>query len=61
MQKIFAEGDDVCLIYELITSAPPATSLTCDWYHVERGMIKSIRVIFDARPYAAMFESRKNA
>jgi hypothetical protein len=61
MQKIFAEGDDVCLIYELITSAPPATSLTCDWYHIEKGKIKSIRVVFDARPYAAMFESRNNA
>lgn len=59
--KVFVEGNDVCLLYDLITTAPPATSFTCDWYHVENGKISSIKVVFDARPYAAMFERRKNA
>ena len=58
MRKVFAEGDDVCLLYDLITSNPPATSFTSEWYHIQNGKIKSIRVVFDARPFAAMFEAR---
>jgi SnoaL-like domain len=59
MKKIFVDGDDVCLLYNLITTTPPATSFTAEWYHVQGGKISSINVVFDARPYAAMFESRR--
>jgi hypothetical protein len=59
MKKVFVDGDDVCLLYDLITTNPPATSFTCEWYHVMDGKIGSIRVTFDARPYAAMFEKRR--
>jgi ketosteroid isomerase-like protein len=59
MKKIFAEGDDVCLLYDLITTNPPVNSFTCEWYHLQDGKIASIRVVFDARPFAAMFENRK--
>ena len=58
MKKVFVDGDDVCLLYDLITSTPPVTSFTCEWYRVHGGKISSIRVVFDARPYAAMFEKR---
>ncbi len=59
MKKVFVDGDDVCLMYDLITSNPPATSFTAEWYHIQGGKIGSIRVVFDARPFAAMFENRK--
>jgi hypothetical protein len=58
MGKIFVDGNDVCLLYDLITTTPATSSFTCDWYHVENEKIASIRVVFDARPYAAMFEQR---
>jgi hypothetical protein len=58
MKKVFVDGDDVCLLYDLNTSTPPVSSFTCEWYHVAEGKIKSIRVVFDARPFAAMFENR---
>ncbi|MDA4111886.1 MAG: nuclear transport factor 2 family protein, partial [Thaumarchaeota archaeon] len=58
MKKVFVDGDDVCLLYDLITSSPPMTSFTCELYHVEDGKIRSIRTVFDARPFAAMFEKR---
>jgi SnoaL-like domain len=60
MKKVFADGDDVCLLYDLITSNPPVTSFTCEWYQVKGEKIASIRVTFDARPYAAMFEQRRS-
>jgi hypothetical protein len=59
MKKTFIDGDDVCLLYELQTSTPPLASFTCEWYHVKNGKIASLRVVFDARPFAAMFENRK--
>ena len=59
MKKVFVDGDDVCLLYNLNTSDPPLSSFTCEWYHVQGGKIASIKVVFDARPFAAMFEKRK--
>jgi SnoaL-like domain len=55
--KVFAEGNDACVIYELKT-APVPSSLTCDWYQMRNGKIASIKVMFDARPFAAMFEGQ---
>ena len=54
-QKVFIDGDDVCVIYDLKT-APVPSSPTCEWYTVRDGKIASVLVVFDARPFAAMFE-----
>ena len=52
-QKVFVDGDDVCVIYDLKT-APVPHSPTAEWYRVRDGRIASIRVFFDARPFAAL-------
>jgi hypothetical protein len=54
--KVFVDGDDVCVIYDLKTAVVP-TSRTCEWYRVRDGKIASVSVVFDARPFAPMFES----
>jgi ketosteroid isomerase-like protein len=56
-QKVFVDGDDVCVIYDLET-APVPSSRTCEWYRVRDGKIESVSVVFDARPFAAMFEAQ---
>jgi hypothetical protein len=53
--KVFIDGDDVCVIYDLRT-APVPSAPTAEWYQVRDGRIASIRVFFDARPFAALFE-----
>jgi hypothetical protein len=58
MKKIFVDGDDVCLLYDMMTNSPAGTAYICEWYHVEGDKIDSIRVVFDARPFAAMFEKK---
>ncbi len=40
------------------TSTPAGSSPTAEWYHLRDGKISSVRVFFDARPFAAMFEQR---
>jgi len=56
-QKVFVDGDDVCVIYDLKT-APVPSSRTCEWYRVRDGKIASVSVVFDARPFAALFEAQ---
>ena len=58
VKKIVAEGDDVVTIYDLHTSTPAGTSNIAEWATVKDGKIVELRVFFDARPFAAMFEQR---
>jgi ketosteroid isomerase-like protein len=57
-QKVFVDGNDVCVIYNLVTNTPAGAALTAEWYHIRDAKISAVRVIFDARPFAAMFEER---
>src|SRR5262249_57641575 len=55
MQKIFADGNDVCVLYDMVTKTPAGTAFVCEWYKVKGEKIAEIRTVFDARPFAAMF------
>lgn len=48
IKKVFTDGNDVCLLYNLDMSG--TTIFGCGWYHVENGKIKSLKVVFDPRP-----------
>jgi len=52
--KVFEDGDDVGLFCELVIRQV-GTLFVAEWYHVKQDKIASIRVAFDARPFAAMF------
>jgi SnoaL-like domain len=52
VHKTFVDGPDVLTWYDLHTRiAPPAS--VAEWSHVEGGKIAMVRVVFDARPFAA--------
>ena len=55
MKKMFGDGDDVCLLYDMVTKTPAGTAFIAEWHHVTGDKISAIRVVFDARPFAAMF------
>jgi ketosteroid isomerase-like protein len=57
-QKVLVDGNDVCVIYDLFTNTPAGTAPTAEWYHLRNGKISAVRVYFDARPFAAMFEGK---
>jgi limonene-1,2-epoxide hydrolase len=50
LKKVFSDGDDVCVLYEINFGRPPEPILTCGWYKVHNGKINSLRTIFDPRP-----------
>ena len=58
MKKIFADGNDVCVLYDLVTNTPIGTAFVCEWYQVKGDKISSVRTVFDARPFAAMFAGK---
>ncbi len=58
MKKTFADGNDVCVLYDMVTNTPAGTAFICEWYQVKGDKIAEIRVVFDARPFAAMFAGK---
>jgi hypothetical protein len=55
VKKTLADGNDVCVLYDMVTNTPAGTAFICEWYQVKGEKIADIRVVFDARPFAAMF------
>lgn len=47
--KTFSGGDDVCVWYN-IAMAGGINALSCGWYAIQHGKIKTIKVLFDPRP-----------
>jgi ketosteroid isomerase-like protein len=58
--EVFAEGDDVCIIYDLVTKTPRASIPTAGWYKVRDGKITSVRAFFDPRPLMPADAGRKS-
>ncbi|SIS00857.1 SnoaL-like domain-containing protein [Mucilaginibacter lappiensis] len=56
LKKTIAEGDDVCLFYDIDMGR--VTVFGCGWYQVKGGKISSFRVIFD--PRLVLEQSNKN-
>jgi limonene-1,2-epoxide hydrolase len=48
LKKVFTEGDDVCLWYDINMGGK--TIFTSGWYHVEDGKVEWFKVLFDPRP-----------
>jgi len=55
VKKTFVDGDDVCVLYEMVTNTPAGTAFIAEWYQVKEGKIAATRAVFDARPFATMF------
>ena len=52
IKKVFVDGQDVCLLYELNIGSPPVALFVCGWFHVnDDGKISSLRLAFDPRPF----------
>jgi len=59
VKKVFADENDVCLLYDLAISG--VTLFGCGWYHVEDDKINSLRVVFDPRPVLEMSDKDKRS
>ena len=55
VKKVFVDGDDVCVLYDMVTNTPAGTAFIVEWYQVRGDKIAALQAVFDARPFAAMF------
>ncbi|MFW9929038.1 MAG: nuclear transport factor 2 family protein [Candidatus Thorarchaeota archaeon] len=47
MKKVFVDGNDVCVLYDLKTSN--VTAFMASWYQIDNNKIISVRTIFDSK------------
>jgi hypothetical protein len=58
MHRQFADGDDVCSIYDLIMATPDGGTITLpmvDWIRVVNGRMAEQRIYYDPREFAQAF------
>lgn len=54
LKKVFVDGEDVCVLYDMVTNTPAGTAFIAEWYQVAGGQITALRAVFDARPFAPL-------
>ena len=47
VRHVFADGPDVCVIYDFVTDTPAGAVPIVEWLRVEDGRIASVTLIFD--------------
>ncbi len=55
LRRVFVDGDDACVIYDVVTNTPIGESPMAEWLQTRGGKIVHIRVYFDSQPFAALF------
>lgn len=50
IMKVFVDGEDVCLLYDMKMSE--ITAYTASWYHLKNNKIAKIRTIFDSKLFS---------
>jgi YHS domain-containing protein len=50
MRKVFVDGSDVAVFYDLHIDDPVESIAIADWYHLDGDKVASIRTIFDTGP-----------
>lgn len=54
VKKVFVDGSDVCVLYDMVTNTPAGTAFIAEWFQVKDDKIAALRVVFDARPFASL-------
>jgi hypothetical protein len=58
-QMVFVDGNDVCMIYDLVTNVPAEPISTAEWYHLRGHRISSVRTFCDPRTLLLLMEDTK--
>jgi ketosteroid isomerase-like protein len=48
--EVIVDGDDVCIVYDLLTDTTAGPIPCAGWYQVRDGKVTWVRVFFDPRP-----------
>jgi hypothetical protein len=53
VRRVFADGNEACVIYDFVTDTPIGTVPTVEWLTIEGGRIRSVKVYYDRAPWIA--------
>jgi ketosteroid isomerase-like protein len=56
VKRVFADGNDVCVIYDFVTDTPAGALPTIEWLHFEEGRIRSIHLYYDRVPWKSVMD-----
>ena len=56
VKKVFADGNDVCVIYDFVTDTPAGALPTIEWLQFEEGRIRSINLYYDRVPWKSVMD-----
>jgi len=51
IKRVFADGDEVCLIYDFVTDTPVGALPAIEWLRFEGERIRSINLYYDQLPW----------
>jgi hypothetical protein len=51
VKRVFADGDEVCVIYDFVTDTPAGALPTIEWMRFEGDRIRSINLYYDQLPW----------
>ena len=57
MRRVFADGEDVLVVFDLVIKTPHHTATIAEWYRVKNRKIGMMRAMFDARPIDALLKT----
>ena len=59
VKKAFVDGDEVCVIYDIVTDTPAGAVPAVEWLRLVAGKIQSVRLVYDRVAFAPAAEEIK--
>jgi len=53
IRRVFADGNEACVIYDFVTDTTVGTVPTVEWLRIDGGRISSLKVYYDRVPWLA--------
>ena len=57
VKRVFADGDEVCVIYDFVTDTTAGALPTIEWLHFDGQRIRSIDLYYDRLPWQAVMSA----
>lgn len=61
VRHVSSDGNQVVVLYDMVTKTPAGTQLVCEWYGVQDDRIAWIRAVFDSAPFAFLRADRASS
>ena len=60
IRHMSSNGDEVVVLYDMVTTTPAGAQLVCEWYGVQGTKIVWIRALFDSAPFAFLRDGKRD-